>query len=153
MHKVKLRSYTKPLQSYTVFQRFIKNFDNNLIKEIMKNQVKSLKKLKIIDNLLVSVDTTPILANTKFNNPKCFNRNKHNSKTNEKLSCGNPLCEAGLAIHKDGKQYLKHFINQKYYCPFRTSIDASYCPCNRSKYNNCHKNRGCVKYESVSIDY
>ncbi|WP_027639085.1 transposase [Clostridium cadaveris] len=255
---------TKPIPSYTVLQRFIKNFDNNTLKKIMKNQVNSLKKLEIIDNSVVSVDTTPILANTKFNNPKCFSKNKfnkenhlksdkncklgvhtannedndknytfyweyknlimcdtksglpifevtltgekadvatlndfldeiniwfslkdskiladkgfysrnnynhikdklkahafiaknkRNSKTNEKLSCGNPLCEAGLAMHKDGKQYLKHSIKQKYCCPFRTSTNDSSCPCNHPKYNNGHKNRGCVKYESIGIDY
>lgn len=230
----------------------------------MKNQVNSLKKLEIIDNSVVSVDTTTILANTKFNKPKCFNKNKfnkenhpkpdkdcklkfhtannedkdknytfyfgyknlkmcdaksglpifevaltgekadvtilnnfldeinvcfslkdaniladkgfdsknnynhikdelnayafiaknkRNSKTNEKLSCGNPLCEARLAMHKYGKQYLKHSIKQKYCCSFITSTDDSSYPSNHPKYNNGHKNKGCVKYESVGIDY
>ena len=27
------------------------------------------------------------------------------------------------------------------------------CPCNHPKYNNGHKNRGCIKYKSISTDY
>ena len=53
---------TKPLPLYTVFQRFIKNLDNNTLKDIIKNGVNSLKKLEIIDNSVVSADTAPILA-------------------------------------------------------------------------------------------
>ena len=255
---------TKPLPSYSVYQRFIHDIDNNLLKEIMKSQVNELIKLDAIDNSIVSVDSTPIKANTKYNNPKCFSKNKfsnekhpksdkdcklgvhtannedskknytfywgyknlimcdaksglpiyevtltgekadvsslinfldkinswfslknskiladkgfdskanynyikdvlhseafiaknkRNSKTVETISCGNPLCEAGLAMHKDGKQYLKGSIKQKFCCPFRTSKDDSKCPCNHPKYNNGHKNRGCIKYKSISTDY
>lgn len=227
---------TKPLPSYSVYQRFIHDINNNLLKEIMKSQVNELIKLDAIDNSIVSVDSTPIKANTKYNNPKCFSKknytfywgyknlimcdaksglpiyemtltgekadvsslinfldeidswfslknskiladkgfdskanynyikdvlhseafiakNKRNSKTLETLSCGNPLCEAGLAMHKDGKQYLKGSIKQKFCCPFRTSKDDSKCPCNHPKYNNGHKNRGCIKYKSISTDY
>ena len=255
---------TKKLPSYTVFQRHIKNIENSGLKEVMKSQVKSLIKLGAINNDVVSVDSTTIKANTNYNNPKCFSKNKfskdnpprsdkdcklgvhtannedtdknyefywgyknlimcdaksglpiyevtltgeqadvsnlinfldqiecwftlkdsklladkgfdskanynyikdvlhgkafiaknrRNTKTMETLSCGNPLCEAGLAMHKDGKQYLKGSIKQKYCCPFRTSKDDTKCPCNHPKYNNGHKNRGCVKYKSIGTDY
>lgn len=80
-------------------------------------------------------------------------KNRRNTKTLDTLPCGNPLCEAGLAMHKDGKQYLKGSIKQKYCCPFRTSKDDSKCPCNHPKYNNDHKNRGCIKYKSIGTDY
>ena len=69
------------------------------------------------------------------------------------IPAGNPICEAGLAMHKDGKQYLKGYIKQKFCCPFRTSKDDSKCPCNNPKYNNGHKNRGCIKYISTGTDY
>ena len=36
---------------------------------------------------------------------------------------GNLLCDAGLTIHKDGNQYLKCFIKQKFYCEFAVSKD------------------------------
>lgn len=255
---------TKELLSYSVFQRHIKSINNMNLKEIMKSQVKTLIKLNAIDNAILSIDSTPIKANTKYNNEKCFSKkkfskdnppksdkdcklgvhtannedteknytffwgyknlimcdaksglpiyemtltgekadisnliefldeincwfnlenskiladkgfdskanynhikdilhaqafiakNKRNTKISKNLSCGNPLCEAGLAMHKDGKQYLKDSIKQKFCCPFRTSKDNSKCPCNHPKYNNGHKNRGCIKYKSTGTDY
>lgn len=80
-------------------------------------------------------------------------KNKRNSKSVDSLACGNPLCEADLAMHKDGKQYLQGSLKQKYCCPFRTSTDDSKCPCNHAKYNNGYKNRGCIKYKSIDTDY
>ena len=113
-----------------------------------------------------SLKNSKILADKGFDSKANYNyikdvlhseafiaKNKRNSKTLETLSCGNPLCEAGLAMHKDGKQYLKGSIKQKFCCPFRTSKDDSKCPCNHPKYNNGHKNRGCIKYKSISTDY
>lgn len=80
--------------------------------------------------------------------------NKRGSKKGRKaLSCGNIICDAGLAMHKDGRQYLKSHIKQKFCCPFRTSKDNSSCPCRHPKYFNGKKNRGCVKYSSTGTDY
>ena len=252
------------LPSYSVFERFIKDFDNNILKNLMKNQVQKLIGMDVITGEVLSVDSTPIKAITKFNNEKCFSKkkfcknnppksdhdcklgvhtannedtdknytfywgyknlimcdtksglpiyevtltgdkadvsnlndfldkintwfplentkivadkgfdsrnnynhindafhaqafiakNKRNSKTNNNIPAGNPICEAGLAMHKDGKQYLKGYIKQKFCCPFRTSKDDSKCPCNNPKYNNGHKNRGCIKYISTGTDY
>lgn len=80
--------------------------------------------------------------------------NKRGSKKGRKaLTNGNIICDAGLAMHKDGRQYLKSYIKQKFCCPFRTSKDDSLCPCNHPKYFNGKKNRGCVKYSSTGTDY
>ncbi len=80
--------------------------------------------------------------------------NKRSSKNGRiALSCGNIICDAGLAMHKDGRQYLKSYIKQKFCCPFRASKDNSLCPCNHPKYFNGKKNRGCVKYSSTGTDY
>jgi len=80
--------------------------------------------------------------------------NQRSSKKKRKsLSSDNLLCDAGLAMHKDGRQYLKSYIKQKFCCPFRTSKDDTLCPCNHSKYFNGKKNRGCVKYVSTGTDY
>lgn len=255
---------TKKLPSYSVFQRHIKDIENTKLKDIMKSQVLSLQKLGAMSNSIVSVDSTPIKANTKYNNPKCFSKhkfskenppksdkdcklgvhtasneftdknyefywgyknlvmcdsksglpiyemtltgekadvsslinfldevdnwfslknsnlladkgfdskanydyikynlhgkafiakNKRNTKQLETLPSGNPLCEAGLAMHKDGKQYLKGSIKQKFCCPFRKSNDDTKCPCNHPKYNNGRKNRGCIRYKTTGIDY
>jgi hypothetical protein len=49
--------------------------------------------------------------------------NQRSTKKNRKtLACGNPICEAGFAMQKDGHQYLKGSIKQKYRCPFHCSI-------------------------------
>lgn len=254
----------KPLPSYTVLQRFIKNLPNDIIKEIFKNQVTTLKNLNAISSEFISFDSTPIKANTKQNNPKSFAkskfkktnqpksdkscklgvhsasnelteknyeyywgyknfvlcdaisglpidemtttadkadismqipflsktikwfnldgtyfiadkgfdsrdnhnfvknelhglafiaRNKRGTKKTKTLPVGNPICEAGLAMHKDGRQYLKDSIKQKFCCPYRTSKDDTKCPCNHPKYSNGKKNRGCIKYKSIGTDY
>lgn len=70
----------KKLPSYRVFQRHIHNIENTDL-EIMKSQVSTLNNLDAINNSIVSVDSTPIKANTKYNNLKCFSKNKF-SKSN-----------------------------------------------------------------------
>ncbi|MEG1411876.1 MAG: transposase, partial [Terrisporobacter sp.] len=80
-------------------------------------------------------------------------RNKRNSKESSKLSSGNILCEAGLAMHKDGKQYFKDKIKHKFCCPFKISSNENSCPCNHQKYFNGKKNRGCTRYKTVGTDY
>ena len=94
---------TKPLPSYSVYQRFIHDIDNNLLKEIMKSQVNELIKLDAIDNSIVSVDSTPIKANTKYNNPKCFSKNKF---SNEKHPKSDKDCKLGVhtANNEDSKK-------------------------------------------------
>lgn len=255
---------TKPLPSYSVFQRFIKNFNNKILKQIMKNQVIQCSNLEILSSEITCVDSTPIKANTKFNNPKCFSsnkfkkcnqpksdydcklgvhsannedtnknykfywgyksliicdaksglpiyeetytadktdissfvnfikrankyfsleksiviadkgfdskknyncikddlngiaiiaKNKRNTKDSESIAAGNLICPAGLAMHKDGKQYLKDYIKQKYRCPFAQSQNDLLCPCNHPKYFNNAKKRGCIKYKSIGTDY
>ncbi|MBV4420641.1 transposase, partial [Clostridium tyrobutyricum] len=74
----------KPLPSYRTFQRFIKNIENSCLKEIMRHQVNTLKELGFIDNNFISVDATPVKANTKLNNPKCFASNKFSKKNHPK---------------------------------------------------------------------
>ena len=80
--------------------------------------------------------------------------NQRNSKKNRKaLPNGNLLCDAGLAMRKDGRQYHEYFFKQKYCCPFRASKDDSLCPCNHPRYFSDKKTRGCIKYVSICADY
>lgn len=79
--------------------------------------------------------------------------NKRNTKSPEKLPAGNPICDAGLAMHKDGKTSDGHGgLRQKFFCPFRQSKSGC-CPCNHKSWNNGKKNRGCTKYKSIPSDY
>ena len=56
-------------------------------------------------------------------------------------------------MHKDGKQYLKDSIKQKYRCPFAQSKDDSLCPCGHPRYFNNAIKRGCIKYKNIGTDY
>jgi transposase len=80
--------------------------------------------------------------------------NKRNSKKNRKtLPCGNPICDAGFAMIKDGRRYLKGSIKQKFRCPFYLSKDNAACTCAHPKFFNGARKRGCIKYISTGTDY
>ena len=254
---------TKPLPSYWTFDRFIKNIDNAVLKEIMQNQVLKLAKLSIIDTSFIGLDSTPNMANTKQNNPKSFSKskfnpenqprsdsdcrlgvhtasNQHNEKNYEfywgyknhvltdcitglpiyettttadvadptvaldilektnsflsiqecsfigdkgydakaiydtvkdvyegdcyipinprntkdpkKLPIGNPICEAGLAMHRDGKHRDNNRTRQKFCCPFKRSSHIHDCPCNHKSFKK-GKNTGCTKRITIPDDY
>lgn len=253
----------KKLPSYWTFNRFLKQLDNELLKEIMQNQVLKLVELGYIDTSFIGLDSTPIYANTKQNNPKSFAKNKffkdnhptsdencclgvhtasnqinerkfdyywgyknhvlvdcitglpiyemttganvadstvaidilnqtnkflsvnecsfladkgydvkaiyntvkdtfngecfiplntRNTKNIKKLSVGNPICEAGLAMHKDGKTKDKGRTRQKFCCPYRCS-NCNSCPIDHKNWNNGKKNKGCTKYITIPDDY
>ena len=55
-----------------------------------------------------------------------------------KYQVGNPVCEAGLVIHKDGKTTNSGHTCQKFCCPFRQSKTGCY-PCNHKSWNNGRK--------------
>ena len=78
--------------------------------------------------------------------------NKRNTKNPKKLSTGHPICEAGLAMHKDGKFSDNGRTRQKYCCPFKRSKSGC-CPCNHKNWNNGKKTRGCTKYVTLPDDY
>ena len=254
---------TKPLPSYWTYDRFLRQLDNGELKAVMADLVRQLYQLGVVDASFIGLDSTPVKANTKHNNPKSFTKNKfskenhpisdkdcalgvhsasnqHNerryefywgykshvlvdcisglplyelttpgniadssvateilaaanqtlslkectfladkgydvksiyntvkavyegeafiplnvrsTKTSKTLSAGNPVCEAGLAMHKDGKTTDSGRTRQKYCCPFRQS-KTSVCPCGHKNWNNGKKNRGCTKYKTVPDDY
>ena len=66
----------KPLPSYWTFDRFIRNLDNNPLKNLMQSQVLKLSEMGIIDTSFIALGSTPISANTHQNNPKAFDKNK-----------------------------------------------------------------------------
>ena len=236
----------EPLPSYWTYDRCLRQLDNTGLKSVMADLVRQLDELGIVDASFVGLDSTPVMANTKQNNPKSFAKNKfskenhpksdpdcalgvhsasnqHNerryefywgykshvlvdcisglplyelttqanimdstvavdilaaanqilpyntvksvyegeafiplnprgTKASKTLSSGNPVCEAGLAMHKDGKTTDNGRTRQKFCCPFRQS-KTGVCPCNHKNWNNGKKNRGCVKYRIVPTDY
>jgi len=254
----------KPLPSYWTFDRFIRNLNNQILKEIMQAQVLTLAERGIIDTSFIGLDSTPNMANTKQNNPKSFSKNKfakghqpradkdcrhgvhtasnqhnekkyefywgyknhvlcdcitglpiyelttpanvadsdvaldilsqtnafipvkectfigdkgydvkaiyntvkelyqgecviplnkRNTKNPKKLSVGNLICEAGLAMHRDGKFTDKNRTRQKFCCPFKRSSLKNNCPCNHKNFRKGTKATGCTKYVTIPDDY
>lgn len=78
--------------------------------------------------------------------------NERNTRDPAKLPAGNLICEAGLAMNKDGKTSDTGRARQKFCCPFRQS-KFDVCPCNRTNWNNGRKNRGCTRYVTIPDDY
>lgn len=65
-----------PLPSYWTFDRFLKNFDHDILSGIMKSQVLYLAGKGIIDTSFIGLDSTPVFANTSQNNPKSFHADR-----------------------------------------------------------------------------
>lgn len=63
--------------------------------------------------------------------------NKHNTKNPKLLPKGNPICEAGLAMWKDGK-----------FSDSGTTCLKFCCPCHYKNFYNRRKNRGCIKIQN-----
>ncbi len=80
--------------------------------------------------------------------------NPRGTKDPKKLAVGNPICDAGLSMHRDGKFSDKGRGNlrQKFCCPFKRAKSGA-CPCNHNNWNNGKKNRGCTKYITLPNDY
>lgn len=93
------------LLSYWIFDRFINNFDNDFISTLSKSIVLELFKMGILDSSFISLDSTPIKANTSLNNPKSFKKNKF-AKTNQPSSDK----DCALGVHTATNQ-----INERNY--------------------------------------
>jgi len=117
-------------------------------------------------NRFLSISECSFLADKAYDNKEIHNTiknvyngdcfiplNTRNTKNPKKLPVGNPLCDAGLAMHKDGKTTDGNGgLRQKFCCPFRQSKSVA-CPCNHKNWNNGKKNRGCTKYITIPDDY
>lgn len=91
---------TKPLPSYWTYDRFLNKLDNNELKKIMGKQVKKLYKLGIVDGSFIGLDSTPVAANSKQNNPKTFAKDKFKPENHPKAD---PDC--ALGVHSASNQH------------------------------------------------
>lgn len=255
---------TRPLPSYWTYDRFLNKLDHELVEKVMQDQVRKLYDMGVLDTSFIGLDSTPIMANTRQNNPKSFVKNKfnpnnqpkadrdcalgvhtasnqhnernyefywgyknhvlvdcitglpvaeltttanvadstvapdilrktseylsieectfiadkaydvkaiydlihdtyhgdcvipinkRNSKNPAKLSCGAPICEAGLAMYRDGKFSDNGRTRQKYCCPFKRTSHLHDCPCNHKCFRKGSKATGCTKYVTLPDDY
>ena len=62
----------EPLPSYWTYDRFLRQLDNAELKTVMADLVRQLYELSVVDASFIGLDSTPVMANTKQNNPKSF---------------------------------------------------------------------------------
>ncbi len=116
-------------------------------------------------NNFISIDECTFLADKGYDVKAIYNTvkdvyhgecviplNTRNTKNPKKLPSGHPICDAGLAMHKDGKFSDNGRTRQKYCCPFKRSKSGC-CPCNHKNWNNGKKTKGCTKYVTLPDDY
>jgi len=106
---------TKPLPSYWTLERFIKNLDNGVLKEIQASLVRILYKLGVVDASFIGLDSTPVLANTSQNNPKSFAKNKYSNENHPK---SDPGC--ALGVHSASNQHNER--NYEFYWGYKNHI-------------------------------
>ena len=117
------------------------------------DQTISLKECAFLADKGYDVKSIYNTVKTVYEGEAFIPLNPRGTKASKTLSAGNPVCEAGLAMHKDGKTTDgKGGIRQKYCCPFRQS-KTGVCPCNHKNWNNGKRNRGCTKYKTIPTDY
>ena len=116
------------------------------------NQTVSLKGCTFLADKGYDVKSIYNTVKTVYEGEAFIPLNPRGTKDLKALPAGNPVCEAGFAMHKDGKTTDNGRTRQKYCCPFRQS-KTGVCPCNHKNWNNGKKNRGCTKYKTVPDDY
>jgi len=105
----------KPLPSYWTFDRFIRKLDNQILKDVMKNQVVKLAELGIIDTSFIGLDSTPNMANTSHNNPKSFRKNKFSNENHPKSDK-----DCGLGVHTASNQHNEK--NYEFYWGYKNHV-------------------------------
>ena len=90
----------KPLPSYWTYDRFLRQLNNGALKSIMANLVRKLYELGVVDASFVGLDSTPVMANTKQNNPKSFAKSKFSKENHPK---SDPDC--ALGVHSASNQH------------------------------------------------
>ena len=116
------------------------------------NQTVSLKECTFLADKGYDVKSIYNTVKTVYEGEAFIPLNPRGTKDLKALPAGNPVCEAGFAMHKDSKTTDNNRTRQKYCCPFRQSKTGE-CPCNHKNWNNGKKSRGCTKYRTVPDDY
>ena len=78
----------EPLPSYWTYDRCLRQLNNGALKSIMANLVRKLYELGVVDASFVGLDSTPVMANTKQNNPKSFAKSKFSKENHPKKRPG-----------------------------------------------------------------
>ena len=90
----------EPLPSFWTYDRCLRQLNNGALKSIMADLVRKLYELGVVDTSFVGLDSTPVMANTKQNNPKSFAKNKFSKENHPK---SDPDC--ALGVHSASNQH------------------------------------------------
>ena len=90
----------EPLPSYWTYDRCLRQLNNGALKSIMANLVRKLYELGVVDASFVGLDSTPVMANTKQNNPKSFAKNKFSKENHPKSDQ-----DCALGVHSASNQH------------------------------------------------
>ena len=90
----------EPLPSYWTYDRCLRQLNNGALKSIVANLVQKLYELGVVDASFVGLDSTPVMANTKQNNPKSFAKSKFSKENHPK---SDPDC--ALGVHSASNQH------------------------------------------------
>jgi len=105
----------EPLPSYWTYDRFLKRLNNEDLKEVMAQQVKKLYDLGVVDASFIGLDSTPVAANTKQNNPKSFATEKFKPENHPK---SDPDC--ALGVHSASNQHNER--RYEYYWGYKNHV-------------------------------
>ena len=105
----------EPLPSYWTYDRFLKRLNNEDLKEVMAQQVKKLYDLGVVDTSFIGLDSTPVAANTKQNNPKSFATDKFKPENHPK---SDPDC--ALGVHSASNQHNER--RYEYYWGYKNHV-------------------------------
>ncbi len=95
--------------------------DSTVVKNILSqtNNFLSIDECTFIADKGYDVKAVYNLVKDVYHGECAITLNKRNTKNSKKLPSGHPICDAGLAMHKDGKFSDNNRIRQKYCCPFK----------------------------------
>ncbi len=93
----------KPLLSYWAYDSFPQQMDNAELKAVMAGLARPPNGMGVVDSSFIGLDSTPVMTNTKQNNPKSFAKNKF-SKENQPKSA--PDCT--LSVHSASNLHSEH---------------------------------------------
>lgn len=99
--------FDKQVPSRHRFEEFLHNMPNQLLQQIRKQQIKTLIELGVIGGKYLSIDSTPIVAWVKQNNPQIFVEGKFDKTKHPQ---GDP--DARLGFMRKQKP-IKHFKEQQ----------------------------------------
>ena len=109
----------EPLPSYWTLDRFINKIDHSILQKLMHSQVLDLASKGIIDTSFISLDSTPVAANTSHNNPKSFKKNKFSKDHHPKSDK-----DCGLGVHTASNQVNERKFEYYWGCKDHVLVDC-----------------------------